>query len=244
MVEAMLELANKRPQLDDDEFEEEEQVDEADEKMREAVALNQQLKAMMAEMEAAQLQQQQASSRARGAALSHARGAPPGTNIPRGAPSPHRGKFGGTSHTVERSNEIDRDNQILVSKLSNIALRPTVKTRQEEPFRLKNSSIAINRRRKDDQIAHENAKMAQRLNSVKATSTLSNKTAQQHAKRHNDYLRITSGAAQHGQPLMACSGPVRARTPASRTAILPALRGPPGGGLTGQFPIGPRPPFE
>ena len=117
------------------------------------------------------------------------------------------GGWGGLTHTAGRANEIDRDNQILVQKLSSIAVKPTLNTRQQ-PFRPQPgaSSVAINRRRKDDQIARENAALARRLNSVKPTNTLSNKSAAQHAKKHSGYLRVLGG---QGAPQPGFAPPIR-----------------------------------
>jgi len=197
-----------------------------DEEMLRAVMLNAQLKQMLAQAEAAQAAQEMRRQQP-----------PPRKSLgsrPRGGAaqsSQHlsgqarRGGWGGTTHTESRSNEIDRDNQILVQKLSNIAIKPTLNTRQNQPFRQNpvKTSVAINRRRQDDKIARENAALARRLNSVKPTSNLSNKTAQQHAKRHTNYLRVLGGAGSVGsfpaQPLP----PARAR-PSSSNRALPALR--------------------
>ena len=101
------------------------------------------------------------------------------------------GGWGGLTHTQGRANEIDKDNQILVQKLSSIAIKPTMNTRATIPFRANpgKTTVAINRRKKDDQIARENAALAKRLNSVKPTSTLSNKATAQHAKNHSANLR-------------------------------------------------------
>merc|ERR1719240_788170 len=101
------------------------------------------------------------------------------------------GGWGGKTHTQGRESEIDRDNMILVQKLTSIAVKPTLNTRQQPHYiPPANSSVAINRRRKDDQIARENAAFAKRLNSVKPTSTLSNKTAVKHAQQHTKYLQV------------------------------------------------------
>ena len=114
-------------------------------------------------------------------------------------------------------------------KLSTIAVKPTLSTQSDRPFRQNpaKTSVAINRRRKDDQIARENAALARRLNSVKPTSTLSTKAAAQHAKKHTSYLRVLGGP---GGAHPSGAGPSqlnpRARPSSGRnpSSTLPVLR--------------------
>lgn len=214
--------------------------------MNNALALNQQLKEMLLQAEAREAEQQQlaraiAARGGRGGGGPAARGGrgmsgirAPGASMMRGAaPENSRqaprmlghaknGGWGGLTHTDGRSNEIERDNQILVSKLTSIAVKPTLNTRQNMPVRQNpaQTTVAINRRKQDDKIARENARMAQRLNSVKATSTLSNKSAAQHAKQHNAHLRVLGGAGNSGyNPMMAPP-----RQPGSRAASATSYR--------------------
>jgi len=202
-----------------------EEPEEESDKMQAALAQNAALKEMLAQMEEqerlARAQQEHRSPHAaRGHASQsrHGRGAPPG--------HAKNGGWGGMTHTEHRSHQIDRDNQILVAKLSNIAIKPTMNTRANAPFRVdqNRSSVSINRRRQDDKVARENAALAKRLNSVKATTTLSNKTAKQHAKKHDGLVRMLGN-----NPLATPSGqllPSRARSAAQRTAVLPSVREP------------------
>ena len=69
--------------------------------------------------------------------------------------------------TEGRANEINRDNAILVSKLSNIHIerkKPNA-SMVAQPFRIAASrtAAAINRRKQDEKIARENAALAQTL---------------------------------------------------------------------------------
>lgn len=180
---------------------------ESEEKMAEALALNAQLKAMMAaaeeqdrRMRAMQMQRQQqqrptqvSHHAAPGGARQRGQAAPNTRNRPLGQAK--NGGWGGLTHTGRRSNEINRDNQILVTKLSNIAIQPR-KAPAPGPFRLTTGNAALNRRKNEDKIARENAAMAKRLNSVKPTSTLSNKSTQKHAAQHNQLIRTLGGGRQ------------------------------------------------
>ena len=209
--------------------EDEEASAQLNEDMQGALALNAQLKAMLLQAEEDERQYAQ-----------NIRKIPAGKRtMPRGAAQPHantgpsnmrpvgtakNGGWGGLTHTMHRSTEIDRDNQILVQKLSTIAVKPTLATQADRPFRQNpaKTSVQINRRRKDDQIARENAALARRLTSVKPTSNLSTKATSQHAKKHTSLLRtLGSNASGAGPSQLAPAG----RKPSS---TLPALRrGPP-----------------
>jgi len=159
------------------EGDEDEGPEEIERKMEEARALNAQLRALLPQLEREQRQQQQRALAAR--------------------PSPPRAKkggWGGTTHTDMRAQEIAKENAILVGKLSTVAVRSsglsTGPVFRPPPSQ---SSIAINNRRKNDQIARENAAMAKRLNSVKATSTISSKNAAKHAQQHARLTTLISG---------------------------------------------------
>ena len=192
---------------------EEDELDPAEaaaleEQMAEAVAFNQHLKQLLAEAEA----KEAADKARRGPARSNAgrgshaqlssaepsrlRGAAP-ANGTRMIGHAKNGGWGGKTHTQGRESEIDRDNMILVQKLTSIAVKPTMNTRQQPHYiPPANSSVAINRRRKDDQIARENAAFAKRLNSVKATSNLSAKSHAQHAHQSAQHARNVSKFSQ------------------------------------------------
>jgi len=228
-----------------DEEEYDEDPEEMERKFQEAEMLNQQLKQMLAAAEQDE-RRQMAQMRRQAAPQRGARGSSGSFGIPPRAPPPgprmlgvaKNGGWGGLTHTQGRANEIDKDNQILVQKLSSIAIKPTMNTRATIPFRANpgKTTVAINRRKKDDQIARENAALAKRLNSVKPTSTLSNKATAQHAKNHSANLRNLNAGKQPMHPMGAGGGGrgngmmARARSAnASRTAVLPALGAPPPG---------------
>jgi len=163
-------------------------------KMQEAMDLNAQLKMIVQQHELEQQQMMRMQQRSR------QQTAPgPGRSPPRA--NKGQGGWGGQTHTQTRSTEINRENAILVSKLSNIATRN--KLAKAAPFRANplKSTEAINRRRKDDQIARENAAMAKRLNSVKPTTTLSNKTAVKHAQQHTKYLQVLRPPPSHSSAM-------------------------------------------
>ena len=223
---------------------EEEELDEEEmaRKYEEAMALNAQLKAMMMQAEEqqrremARRQQQRGGGRPmvdtrrqEGGAMH--RGQAPSVAGARPLGVAKNGGWGGQTHTDSRAREINRDNAILVQKLSNVALTNPKKT-QEKVFRIptNRTSVAINQRRKDDQIARENAAMARRLNSVKPTKALSAKATAQHAAKHSSYLKVL------GQPgaMRASAGVGRPRvgSAAAGRSALPVLRmhGAEGGG--------------
>jgi len=201
---------------------EEETPEEMHRKMEDAIALNAQLKEIMRQHEEEQrMQQQRLKQRNRQQTM--------GRSPPSRA---SKGGWGGVTHTGMRSNEINRENAILVSKLSTIATRGSGYG-ATAPFRPppQRSTIAINQRRKDDQVARENAAMARRLNSVKATSTLSNKTAAKHSKDQQRYLQVlrppsySSALAAPQQVYATQQQPLHGRS-ASRsrsTAVTPQL---------------------
>lgn len=200
--EALALLAGVPPEPTDAEGEEQEGEDaeEMQRKMNEALLLNQQLKAMWLEAQEQQQMQQQREMPQRGRQQQQL------TNRP--APrvgAAKNGGWGGTTHTDGRATEINRANAILVSKLSNIATRnrqSVVPVGSGPPRRVPQgkSSVSINQRKKDDQIARENAAMARRLNSVKPTTTLSAKTASKHAAQHNKYVQMLRPATQVAGP--------------------------------------------
>lgn len=236
-MEAM--LAADELGMEDDEvgpLPEEEEADEEEmaRKYEEAMQLNMQLKAMMLQAEEQQRREAQRRQQGRGGGgagrpmvdsrrheggAMHRGQAPPTQGRP---PVGHakNGGWGGQTHTDSRAREINRDNAILVQKLSNIAIarnKPAAAVKQEKVFRIpaNRTSVAINQRRKDDQIARENAAMARRLNSVKPTQALSSKAAQQHSAKHNSYLKVLGqpgamrAAAGQGRPRAGSAAPGR-----------------------------------
>ena len=70
------------------------------------------------------------------------------------------------------------------------------------------STGAINRRHKNDQIARENAAMARRLTSVKASKGISVKDVTKHAREHERHLAVLRNPAPQ-QMLLAAVAPVR-----------------------------------
>ena len=172
------------------------QMEEMDRKMEEAMALNAQLRSMVLDMEQQEQQQPPAAQRARQPV---ARRAPPAVKSVTGAAmrAPRVGQegaggWGGKTHTEDRANTIDRENAILVAKLSNIASKNR-KSLVDGPVRhQKVSSQAINRNRKEMEIARQNAKMAARLASVKPTSGLSSKQAAKHSAEHQKNRALVS----------------------------------------------------
>ena len=200
---ALLSGAGVPPVEDEDEGEEldEEQMNH---KMAEALALNEQLKAMVLQAE----RQQESRGPAR-----HVHGGrqPVQSLVPPVAGRARNGGWGGVTHTERRSNEISRQNAILVSKLTNIATnrRPGTISQAPPSIPANRTTVAINRRKKDDQIARENAAMARRLNAVKPTAALSSKNAAKHAAQHSKYLQVLrpSGRLDSTMGMLPPSGP-------------------------------------
>lgn len=196
-----------------------------------ALELNAQLKMMLAQAEEAerlraeQMRQQggqmRSGMRAPGPASgARMRGEAPPVAGPRMIGHAKNGGWGGKTHTQGRSTEIDRDNQILVSKLTTIAVKPTLNTRTNQPFRQNpaTSSVAINRRRQDDKIARENAALAKRLNSVKPTGPGSKKDTAKHAAKHQNIMRNLAGpppVSQQYSMMMLPPAPSRSRQPSA-----------------------------
>ena len=208
----------------------EESAEEMQRKMHDAMLLNEQLKSMLSMHEHAQQQQQQQQSRARqqlragsSAGMRHAGAAD------RLIGRARNGGWGGMTHTDEQANRIHKDNAILVSKLTRIANgRPRPVGPPPGPHRgpAAQSAAAINRRKKDDQIARENAAMARRLNNVKPTGSLSAKAAAKHAAQHRQYLRITQRPVAPLSPAPLAPMQHRAARGSSAAAsrtILPAI---------------------
>ena len=228
-----------------------EENEEVNAKLEEALQLNAQLKAMMMQAEESERQaammrrgpggggpRPMVDTRRQPGGAMH-RGAAPPTTGPRLPGAAKNGGWGGHTHTDGRAREINRDNQILVQKLSNIAVsrnKPGGSTGQstQQPFRIpKNrTSVSINQRRKDDQIARENAAMARRLNSVKPTAALSSKTAAQHSAKHNTLLRVLGQPRAGAMPVSSHAPPRTAGSRAGsaapgqqpRRSTLPQLR--------------------
>jgi len=205
-----------------------EQAAVLEEEMENAMMLNMQLKQMLLQAEEDERKRSEMRRQGVGASAagsSRSRAALPPSQGPRVLGHAKNGGWGGMTHSAGRSHEIDRDNQILVQKLTAVAVKPTLNT-QERPFRVNpaKSSVSINRRRKDDQIARENAALAKRLNSVKPTGNLSTKMAQQHAKKHSEHLRVL----QPGRPGPGTMMMMQPRRPGTgQSGGLPALSGPP-----------------
>lgn len=169
-----------------------------DEQMAEAIALNQQLKAMVLEVEQRereQRRQQLARSRPsqnRGGSMSHFRPddvALAHTKRPLGQAT--SGGWGGLTHSKAQSDQISRNNQILVTKLQNISTGRKPQTAQQYYRPPSRASASINRRRMDDQIARENAAMARRLNSVRPV--VSNKKASHAGPKNKALVQLVSG---------------------------------------------------
>ena len=193
------------------EGEEEEEEDEEvfNSRMQESMALNAQLKAMLAQAEASEQQrlQQPQMRLPMGARQAKPQRTSAGLLVPR----PKNGGWGGSTHSEARAAEITRANQILVSKLGAIATerrRPLVDgppVLRQNPAK---STVAINRRHKNDQIARENAAMARRLTSVKASKGISVKDVTKHAREHERHLAVLRNPAPQ-QMLLAAVAPVR-----------------------------------
>ena len=167
--------------------------------MQQALALNEQLRRMEAEMSAEQQQQmqqaqaqaqqqqqqqqqtqQQSGRRQQGSSVL-------GTSVKqRGAKN---GGWGGATHTVDRSRSIERENANLVKHLTQIASAPRSSSQQggrgappPSGAPKPRASASINRQRQNDQIAQENARLAKRLAGAKpAVSNFKEHAAKQDA---------------------------------------------------------------
>ena len=143
-----------------------------------ALALNEQLRRMELEVQQQQLQQQTS-------VLREQRNMPPGRrqqqpgggSAAAAAARASKGGWGGTTHTVDRARAIDRENAHLVKQLTQIATghRGPASTHiggrggAPPPAAPRpRASASINRQRKNDQIAQENARLAKRLAGAKA----------------------------------------------------------------------------
>ena len=123
------------------------------------------------------------------------RGLPPaaggGRAPPRRPGEAKHGGWGGMTHTADQARAIDRENQLLVNRLTNIATGPRVApqhaARGSAPppgSCAPRASAAINRAKKNDQIAQENARLAKRLASAKpAVANTKAHAAKQDARR-------------------------------------------------------------
>ena len=213
----------------EEEEEEEENEEVFNSRMQESIALNAQLKAMLAQAEASEQQRlQQPQMRL---PMGARQAQPPRTAAGLLVPRPKNGGWGGSTHSEARAAEITRANQILVSKLGAIATerrRPLVDgppVIRQNPAK---STVAINRRHKNDQIARENAAMARRLTSVKASKGISVKDVTKHAREHERHLAVLRNPAPQ-QMLLAAVAPVRrlaSRTgrPATHAQGIPIAR--------------------
>ena len=158
------------------------------------MALNEHLRRL--ELEASQQEQQQQRSppqqhrQSRGPPQQ--RGLPPAASSGRAPPrrpgEAKHGGWGGVTHTADQSRAIDRENQLLVNRLTNIATGPRVApqhaARGSAPppgSSAPRASAAINRTKKNDQITQENARLAKRLASAKPA--VANTKA--HAAKHD-----------------------------------------------------------
>lgn len=187
LVDAML------PGIDDGALDADDEVDEElARKMQESLALNAQLKEMLRAAEGEQMLQRQQVQQQRqqhSMMLRQPQARTAASSIV-GARAKNGG-WGGQTHTETRATEIHRDNQILVTKLSAIAgdrRRPLVAGPPAR--RVAVSSTQINRRKQDDRIARENAALAKRLGSVKATKGLSSKDAKKNTQEHQKRLEV------------------------------------------------------
>lgn len=100
------------------------------------------------------------------------------------APKVHQAKKVAPTHytfSSSRVTEIERENEVLAEKLARVVMRPTGPQNLEDdptsgvPAHLKVASVApssINRKKKNDQIAKENAALLQRLHSVRPSKEL------------------------------------------------------------------------
>ena len=197
----------------EDDFDEEE-ARRLEDEMSQAMAMNAQLKAMLAAAEAQeeaerQQQQQRGPPRRGPGGPSLMRGAAPPASTQRRAPPGHakNGGWGGQTHTDHESAIIARDNQILVSKLSSIAIKPTMQT-QSRPFKINpaRTSQSINQRRKEEEIAKANARLAKALNNVKPSANLAKKSLDKHSREHEKRLRVL----ERDQPRAALAPPLHA----------------------------------
>ena len=191
--------ATTAPQDEDEEGEEygasSEEVEFA---MQQALALNAQLRRMELEMNAEQqLQMQKAQAQAQMRMQMQQSGRRPqgssglGTSVrQRGAKN---GGWGGSTHSVDRSRAIERDNANLVKHLTEIASAPRSSASQGGRGALPpagapkpRASASINRQRQNNQIAQENARLAKRLAGAKpAVSNFREHAAKQDAHKRN-----------------------------------------------------------
>ena len=189
--------ATTPPQDEDEEGEEygasSEEVEFA---MQQALALNAQLRRMELEMNAEQqLQMQKAQAQMRVQMQQSGRrpqgSSGLGTSVrQRGAKN---GGWGGSTHSVDRSRAIERDNANLVKHLTEIASAPRSSASQGGRGALPpagapkpRASASINRQRQNNQIAQENARLAKRLAGAKpAVSNFREHAAKQDAHKRN-----------------------------------------------------------
>lgn len=201
-------------------------------KMQEALDLNTQLRRMVLEAEAAQASQamarpSRAPSRSLGGAHTTsamgARRPKAAARLPGSEGRAGVGGWGGQTHTIGRATQINHDNAILAEKLTRIAVgrdrAGAVGPLQARVTPVK-SSATVNRIRKDDKIAKENAAMQKRLMAVKASKSNSIYTISAHAEKHDRYRRNVARMA----PPQTISSQVTLRQPSA-----PIMRGPPRG---------------
>eukprot|EP00965_Chrysotila_dentata_P202329 6181070-Pleurochrysis_carterae.AAC.4 len=128
-----------------------EEVELTEDELREAYELNARLRSMLIEAEEQEQQRQR-----QAVAAAPAERQPPGART-----QTHKGGgWGGTTHTKDQAARIDRENAILVDKLTSIAQPRTqslAPTRAAASVKPKKSSAGINRAKMNDQIARENA---------------------------------------------------------------------------------------
>ena len=199
VADAEATMATMAPQDEDEEGEEygasSEEVEFA---MQQALALNAQLRRMELEMNAEQqLQMQKAQAQAQMRMQMQQSGRRPqgssglGTSVKqRGAKN---GGWGGSTHSVDRSRAIERDNANLVKHLTEIASAPRSSASQGGRGALPpagapkpRASASINRQRQNNQIAQENARLAKRLAGAKpAVSNFREHAAKQDAHKRN-----------------------------------------------------------
>jgi hypothetical protein len=201
--------ATMAPQ-DEDEGEEEfgASSEEVEFAMQQALALNEQLRRMELEMSAeqqvqmqqaqAQAQQRQKQMQMQQSGRSQQGRSVLGTSVKqRGAKN---GGWGGSTHSVDRSRSIERENANLVKHLTQIASAPRSSTlvppqggRGAPPptgAPKPRASASINRQRQNDQIAQENARLAKRLAGAKPAVS----NFKEHAAKQDEFKRKASRA--------------------------------------------------
>jgi len=108
-----------------------------------------------------------------------------------------------------RMNDIGRENQVLLQKLQRIAVKGSGAAGSAGGYRPLPSSQAVNRMRKEKEIARQNLQIANRLMNAKSATFDKKKMSQDRANQEK-YLR---NAAQY--PVQAASAPKMKTRPAA-----------------------------